>query len=302
MSRRNNDRPPSQRTPRKSGPPKRSSAASPGGTNGPRGPKGPRGNPSKGGAPKGGAPRRSAPKGAPERLQKRLASIGVASRRESERYITAGRVRVNGKTVTELGTKVMPDDRIEVDGAVVEAPTTALVLALDKPEGVVCTRSDPEGRETIYDLLGESLPFMAHVGRLDIMTSGLLLMTTDGDLAKDLLDPGFAVPRVYHVKVRGNLDASTVKQLERGVTLDGHTTRPAAVEKLPSSSKHDWIQLTLFEGKNRHVRRVIEAVGHSVTKLRRVAFGSVTVDGLRPGEWRLLEPSEIARLRGCIQN
>ncbi len=228
--------------------------------------------------------------------------MGVASRRESERLITAGRVVVNGQRVTELGTKVRPSDRIEVDGALVEAPPTPIVVALDKPEGVVCTRTDPEGRETIYDLLDDSLPFMAHVGRLDIATSGLLLMTTDGDLARDLLDTGFAVPRVYHVKVRGLLDRDTIKRLEAGIPLDGNPTRPVVVERIPSTSKHDWVQLTLFEGKNRHVRRILEAVGHSVTKLRRVAFGSIKVDGLRPGQWRLLEPSEVARLRGFLRD
>jgi 23S rRNA pseudouridine2605 synthase len=232
-----------------------------------------------------------------ERLQKRMAHLGIASRRESEKLIQAGRVTVNSIRVTELGTRVMPDDVISLDGFPVLDNKTTLVALLHKPIGVVCTRKDPEGRETIYDILDKDMPWLAHVGRLDIMTEGCLLLTNDGDLAEQLLLPATGVPRVYHVKIRGRVDPKTMVRLQEGVVLDGRRTRPTNLTRLPSKSKHEWLQLTLTEGRNRHVRRIFEAVGHSVTRLRRISFAGVTIEGLSRGNWRLLEPKEIAALR-----
>lgn len=239
------------------------------------------------------------------RLQKRLAHLGVASRRQSEALITAGRVAINGQVVTELGTRALPTDAITVDGNPVISPAEALgtapgapiVLALHKPMGIICARHDPQGRPTIYNLLPDDLPFFAHVGRLDFQTEGLLLLTNEGDLARALLRPDNAVPRVYDVKVRGRLSRQAIRRLDEGIPLDGRPTRPVAIERLPSKSKHDWIELTLFEGKHHHVRRILEAVGHPVTKLRRVAFGGIMLDGLRPGAWRVLDACEVTRLR-----
>ena len=232
-----------------------------------------------------------------ERLQKRMAYLGIASRRESEKMIQAGRVTVNSLRVTELGTRVMPNDVIALDGNPVLDNDVTLVALLHKPIGVVCTRKDPEGRETIYDLLDSDMPWLAHVGRLDIMTEGCLLLTNDGDLAEQLLLPATGVPRVYHVKVRGKVTAKTMAKLQEGVVLDGRRTRPTSLTRLPTKSKHEWLQLTLTEGRNRHVRRIFEAVGHSVTRLRRISFAGITIEGLGRGNWRLLEPKEIAALR-----
>lgn len=235
----------------------------------------------------------------PMRLQKRLAHLGVASRREAERMIQAGRVAVNGAVVTRLGTRVSSRDRIAVDGATVGSQERLYVM-LFKPDGVLCTRMDPQGRSTIYELLPDDLPYLAHVGRLDYRTEGLLLLTNDGDLAAALMSPASAVPRVYHVKIRGRLSRAASQRLEAGIPLAGRPTRPVAVERLQSRSKHDWLRVTLFEGKNRHVHRIIEAVGSSVTRLRRVELGPLTLAGLAPGEHRLLEPHEVSQLRALV--
>ena len=231
------------------------------------------------------------------RLQKRMANLGVASRRASEQLIAEGKVRVNGSVVTEPGTKVTLEDVIEVEGRLLEEPANSLAIVLHKPVGVVCTRKDPEGRETIYDLLDPALPHLAHVGRLDIQTEGVLLLASDGDLVQSLLHPSSEVPRVYHAKVRGRVREETLRHLRAGVPLDGRPTRPVEVERIPSKSRHDWLQLVLTEGKNRHVRRVLEDLGHPVSKLKRVAFAGVTVEGLPSGRWRKLKPEELRRLK-----
>lgn len=235
------------------------------------------------------------------RLQKRLAQMGVASRREGERMITAGRVKVNGHVANVLGCRVSPGDRIEVDGREVEAPLQPIAIALHKPAGVITARTDPEGRKTVYDLLDPTLPFLAHVGRLDYQSEGLILFMSDGDLAQKLLRPSLHVPRVYHVKIRGKLGKQASRRIQEGIPLDGRPTRPVDLERLPTKSKHDWLELTLFEGRNRHVRRILEAVGHSVTRLRRVSFAGVSLDRLPEGRWRHLEDEELALLRKLVR-
>jgi 23S rRNA pseudouridine2605 synthase len=237
---------------------------------------------------------------APMRIQKRMAHMGVASRRECERLIREGRVTVNGRMVTEMGTTVVPDDAIAVDGQPVNEPEGPTIIVLNKPPGVVCTRADPEGRDTIYDLLDPSLPHLAHVGRLDLQTEGVLLLTNDGDLTQGLLRPENGVPRVYHVKLRGRLNRAAWKRLEEGIPLDGRPTAPLNLERLPTKSRHDWISLTLTEGRNRHVRRLMEAVGHSVTRLRRVSFGGINAEGLPVGRWRNLSSQEHRQLKDWL--
>ena len=229
------------------------------------------------------------------RLQKRLAQLGVASRRASEKLILDGRVKVNGKIANVLGVKVKPDDQIEVDGSLVE-PRETLCILLYKPVGTLCTTTDSRGRATIYDLLSEDLPFLAHVGRLDYNTEGLILLISDGDLAQALLSPSSAIPRVYEVKIRGRLSSVALSRIEAGIPLDGRPTKPVFVEKMQSKPKHDWLQLTLFEGKNRHIHRLMQAVGTSVTRLRRVSFANLNLGGLQPGDYRVLSARELQGL------
>ncbi|MGB0589109.1 MAG: pseudouridine synthase [Myxococcota bacterium] len=231
------------------------------------------------------------------RLQKRMAQLGIASRRQSEQIIVAGRVAVNGRVVTELGTRVQASDRIAVDGKTIEPLDRALVLLMNKPPGLICTRSEDPDARTIYDLLPDDIPFVSYVGRLDVATEGALILTTDGELARGLTHPDQAVPRVYQVKVRGRVTKHTLQTLCEGVPLDDRPTRPVEAERMSHGERHDRLQLTLFEGRNRHVRRIMEAVGHPVMKLRRLSFGGISVDGLPLGRWRYLEPSEVNLLR-----
>ena len=229
-----------------------------------------------------------------------MAQLGIASRRESERMILAGRVLVNGQVVTVMGTQVSRSDVISVDGKTVSSLKHPWVYKLHKPAGYVTARMDPQGRPTVYDLLPDNVPFMAHVGRLDYNTEGLLLLTTDGELAAALLNPGSRVPRVYVVKVQGVVSRDNIKKIEGGISLDGRPTERVVVERLPSQSRHDWLRLTLFEGRNRHVRRIFESVGHHVQRLIRTDFGSITVDDLAPMQGRRLKPDEIRDLRALI--
>ncbi len=235
------------------------------------------------------------------RLQKRMAQLGFGSRRACERLIEDGRVTVDGKQVTELGTRVSLDAKVALDGKVaVDVGTRCIVL--HKPPGYLSARDDPQGRRTVYDLLPKDDMFLAHVGRLDYQTEGVLLFTNDGDLARLLLLPDARVPRVYEVKVRGQLDVQAIAALEAGLPLDGRETLPVVVERIPTNSRHDWLRLTLFEGRNRHVRRILEAVGHPVNRLRRVEFGPVNLDGLAQGQSRPLDPDEIASLRAMASS
>jgi 23S rRNA pseudouridine2605 synthase len=241
---------------------------------------------------------------AQERLQKILAGAGVASRRAAERLITAGRVRVNGRKVTELGSKADPqEDRVEVDGKRVVGEKPAYYV-MHKPREVVSTMDDPEGRQTVRDLLKKGVSERVFpVGRLDYHTSGALLLTNDGEMADALLRPANRVPKIYAAKVRGHLDEDALGALRNGVELDdGTTTRAAEVFVLREEPRHSWLQLTLTEGKNRQIHRMAEAVGHPVLRLARVSFAGVRTDGLRPGQMRPLKGKEIEKLKKKFLN
>lgn len=229
------------------------------------------------------------------RLQKHLSRAGVASRRAAEAMIEAGRVRVNGEVVRELGTRIDADrDRVEVDGrAVVIAPVQW--VALNKPRGYVCTRRDPQGRRTIYDLLPAAMRALFTVGRLDADSEGLLLLTNDGDAANRLLHPRYAVRREYVAVVDGQPDADVVERLEGGVELEDGPARAEAV-KLGVAEDGATVALTLTEGRKREVRRMLAAVGHSVRALRRVRYDGISLGELEPGRWRRLEPREVMRI------
>src|SRR5438309_4786196 len=223
------------------------------------------------------------------RLNAYLARAGVASRRAADELIKAGRVRVNGE-IGQLNTFVERGDRVEVDGDAVTAQRLAHVL-LYKPAGTVTTARDPHGRPTVVDLV--DLPErVVPVGRLDADTTGALLLTNDGPLAHRLAHPRYGVEKVYEVEVEGKPDAEALEQLAAGVELDDGLTAPAIVRRLGPAK----LELTLHEGRKHQVKRMCEAVGHPVLRLHRSRYADLTVEGLEPGAWRELEPSEVKRL------
>jgi 23S rRNA pseudouridine2605 synthase len=235
---------------------------------------------------------------ASERLQKILAHAGVASRRAAEKIIADGRVRVNGRVVTELGSKAdVRSDKIEVDGrrVIEEKPAYYLV---HKPREVVTTLSDPEGRQSLGDLLKTVPERVYPVGRLDYHTSGVLLLTNDGAMADALLHPKRKVPKVYVAKLKGHLDVPELDRLRNGVELDdGYTTKAAEVFVVREEPKNTWVQITLTEGKNRQIHRMADAIGHPVQRLTRQSFAGLTLEGLRPGELRPLQKKELDKLK-----
>lgn len=232
-----------------------------------------------------------------ERLQKIISRVGFASRRAGEQIILAGRVRVNGRVVTELGTKAdVREDNVEVDGRrlVPEAPR---YLVLHKPRGVVSTLSDPEGRPTVASLLTSAGTRLYPVGRLDFATSGVLLVTNDGEFANALLHPRGGVPKTYVLKVNGLMQQEDLDRWERGVELEDGRTHPAEVRFIRHEEGKTWFEITIREGRNQQIRRMGQATGFSVMRLSRVSFAGVTSEGLRPGEFRPLSVDELMNLR-----
>ena len=239
-----------------------------------------------------------------ERLQKILSAHGVASRRTAETLIAQGRVSVNGVTVTELGTKADPAaDDIRVDGRRIKAPRRAHYILLNKPRGYITSRSDPQHRPTVIDLLakGGIRDYIYPVGRLDYDSEGLLLLTSDGDLAARLTHPRHGVAREYEVRVRGVPEPRLLDRLARGVVVDARRTAPADVrlQKTFASAggPQAVLSLVIREGRNRQVRKMCDAIGHPVVRLRRVRIGPIADDRLKPGEFRELTAREVAGLR-----
>jgi 23S rRNA pseudouridine2605 synthase len=241
-----------------------------------------------------------------ERLQKILSQAGIASRRASEQLMLEGRVTVNGTPVRELGTKADPaHDDIRVDGRRVRLPERHRYLLLNKPRGYVTTRSDPQRRPTVIDLLTGVRDYVFPVGRLDYDSEGLLILTNDGALAAQLTHPRYHVARVYEVRVLGVPDAHDLNRLAKGVILDDRKTGPSDVRLLSDVRRgserrdagHATLLITVREGRNRQVRKMCEAIGHPVTHLKRVAIGPIRDARLKPGQWRELRPDEIERLR-----
>ncbi len=232
------------------------------------------------------------------RLQKVLAHAGIASRRAAEDIIAAGRVRVDGRIVTELGTKVDPRaSRVEVDGERI-VRQASVYLILHKPRGVVSTMSDPEGRPTVRDLLGGvSAARFYPVGRLDFNTSGALLVTNDGDFSVALMHPRRAVPKTYVIKVQGVMEDRDLDRWRRGIDLDDGKTLPAKVKLLRHEGAKTWLELTITEGRNQQIRRMGDATGFRVMRLARLSFAGVGTEGLPPGKWRYLTADEQATLK-----
>ncbi|GAW91013.1 pseudouridine synthase [Calderihabitans maritimus] len=233
-----------------------------------------------------------------ERLQKVLAKAGIASRRKSEELIKAGRVKVNGEVVTRLGTKVDPvADKIEVDGKPVPAGEPKIYIMLNKPRGYVTTVSDPQGRNTVMDLVKDVPQRIYPVGRLDYDTEGLLLLTNDGDLAYALTHPRHEVEKTYLALVQGHPGEKALERLRSGVLLEDGWTSPAKVRLLRREKGNTWLEIKIHEGRNRQVRRMCDAVGHRVLRLKRTAVADLYLGNLRVGRYRSLTTKEIRKLK-----
>lgn len=226
-----------------------------------------------------------------ERLQKFLASSGVASRRACEQLILEGRVQVNGVTVTELGTKVDEGDTVTFDGKKVTLPKEKVYIMLYKPDKVVSTASDPEGRTTVLDLV-DAKQRLYPVGRLDYHTQGLILLVNDGDAAYHLTHPKFEIEKEYLAVIAGEISREEVLKLQSGVIIDGKKTAPAKVKVCDITDHTTSLSVIIHEGKNRQVRKMFEAIGKEVLHLTRMRHGEIMLSGLKPGQWRYLNKEE----------
>lgn len=240
-----------------------------------------------------------------EKLQKTLARAGLGSRRDLEEWISAGRVTVNG-SVAELGSRVGPDDRILVDGNPLKVewePTLGRVLAYHKPEGEICSRRDPEGRPTIFDALPSAgKARWVVVGRLDINTSGLLLLTTDGELANRLMHPRHEIEREYAVRVLGEIQPDTMRNLTQGVQLEDGPAKFDSITERGGEGANRWFHVTLREGRNREVRRLWESQGLTVSRLIRVRYGNLVLPREIPaGRWKELAPELVNEIRAWVE-
>jgi 23S rRNA pseudouridine2605 synthase len=237
------------------------------------------------------------------RLQKVIADSGLASRRKAEELISQGRVTVNGRVVCELGTKVDPArDHVKVDGRHLKPVPPQTFLMLNKPRNIMSTMNDPGGRSTIADLLPGVRMRVFPVGRLDFDSEGLVLLTNDGELAQRLLHPRHHVPKTYLIKVKGMLDGEDIGVLEKGVMLDDGRTGPAIIKKVGKATENSWLEITIFEGRKHQVKRMLEAVGHPVLKLRRVRFGPLTLGDLPTGQYRYLTDREANSIRSLVDS
>lgn len=235
-----------------------------------------------------------------ERLQKLIATAGIASRRHAEEMIAAGEVTVNGKVITELGTKADPArDHIKVRGRLINTLLQSrekIYVLLNKPRGYLTSVSDPEGRPLVTELVPAALGRLHPVGRLDFNTEGLLLLTNDGEFTNFITSARNRVGKVYEVKVKGVPPEAAIERLRRGIILeDNMRTAPAQVKRLEESATNAWFEVVLHEGRNQQLRRMFDAIGHSVLKLRRVKIGFLKDERLAPKQWRPLTPAEVAR-------
>ncbi len=236
------------------------------------------------------------------RLQKLIASTGLSSRRKAETLIAGGRVTVNGKVVTELGTKVDPDrDHVKVDGRHLTGAQPFVYLMLNKPKNVMSTLDDPGGRTTVKDFLHGVSVRVFPVGRLDFDSEGLMLLTNHGELAQALLHPRYHVPKTYLIKVKRVLTDDEIAQLQQGVQLEDGMTGPAVVKKVKKAEQNSWLEITIREGRKHQVKRMLEAVGHPVIKLMRIRMGPLSLGDLGSGEFRFLTDREANALRELVE-
>jgi len=235
-----------------------------------------------------------------ERLQKVMAHAGVASRRKSEEIIAEGRVKVNGEIVEEMGFKVNPEqDEIVVDGELIREEKKRYIL-LNKPEGYITTVSDPEGRPTVMDLIPDLKQRLYPAGRLDYDSSGLLLMTNDGDLTYKLTHPKKEVDKKYRVLVQGEVCQEDFEKFEAGMIIDGQKTAPAKISNMNYKDEQTQFDIVIHEGRNRQVRRMVKIVGFSVISLKRIAFAFLTLKGVKEGEFRYLSDQEVDKLKNIL--
>lgn len=230
------------------------------------------------------------------RLQKFLAQAGISSRRGAEEMIRQGRVKVNGKPA-EIGSQVDPSkDEVRLDGKSIFLRAQKVYLAFNKPGGCITTMRDPQGRKTVFDFLPALSQRIFPVGRLDYDAEGLLLLTNDGELSNRLLHPRYGISKVYEVKVKGRPSLKALEKLRSGVELEDGVTAPALVDLIRELPGSTWLRITLHQGWNRQLKRMGEAVGHPVLKIKRIAYGPVRLGALRPGEFRDLRADEMRRI------
>jgi 23S rRNA pseudouridine2605 synthase len=232
-----------------------------------------------------------------ERLQKIIAAAGIASRRKAEELIQAGSVAVNGQIVTELGTKADPvKDHIKVHGKLINTGQQEKVyILLNKPIGYLTSRSDPQKRQLVVDLVGPYASKVHPVGRLDLNTEGLILLTNDGEFTNLIAHASHNVPKVYEAKVKGKPSEWQINKLTRGVEIDGVKTAPAQIRLMEETETNAWYEVTLHEGRNQQIRKMFDSIGHSVVKLRRIAIGFLKEEKIKPGEFRFLRETEVKR-------
>jgi 23S rRNA pseudouridine2605 synthase len=236
-----------------------------------------------------------------ERLQKILSTAGIASRRKSEQLIVEGRVTVNGAAITELGSKADLDhDHIKVDGKLLHRPKNIVYIALNKPTGCVTTVNDPEGRETVMDLLRGLKERVYPVGRLDYHSEGLLIFTNDGDFANSITAAVNHIPKTYLVKVNGTLSGDQEEAFRHGLPIGGHKTKAAGL-RLVRRADNPWYEVRLFEGRKNQIRMMFKHLGFLVEKLKRVQIGTISLGSLKPGEFRYLDSAEVAAMRKSFQ-
>ncbi len=232
-----------------------------------------------------------------QRIQKIIAMMGIASRRKAEELIIEGRVTVNGKAAV-IGMKADPErDHIKVDGKILSHPEPKVYLAFNKPKGVITSLSDPEGRPAIRDFLKDVRYRVFPVGRLDYDTEGLVLLTNDGELANSIMHPSQKIPKVYLAKVKGLIEDDKIARLIRGIKLEDGMTSPAKVRRTRQLENNSWLEIIIYEGRKRQIRRMLEAVGHPVVKLIRVAINGIALRNLKIGEFRYLSKEEIKHLK-----
>lgn len=235
------------------------------------------------------------------RLNKFLSLAGVASRREADRWILEGRISVNGTVIDELGLKIdEAKDVVRVNGRRIDIKPQPVYILLNKPAGCLVTLKDPFRRPTIKSLLPASVGRVFPVGRLDLNSEGLLVLTNDGELAYRLTHPRFGVKKVYQAKVRGSPDKEALRRLERGVYLEGERTAPAKAMLIAHGQESSWLRIELREGRKREVREMCRAIGHPVLELRRVEFAGIPLKDMKPGRWRYLEPREVRSLKSLV--